>query len=246
MDRLVMDQLKRVTAGLGHRHLLAAGWCLLAMLVGTAAAQPTPKGKPKPPNPEVKKLDAKMEKVKDSFLRDTEQLIKSYEDSGSYDRARVILEALQKLYPQNEPIKAKLELLAAQILDSNEIEFDFDPGKSWQEVGPVAKDRPIRIRIGGDYKLTTPPLATGPDGLAGDNPEKDLMAHVPLGAVMAAIIAPAGANGGNERPPKPFMVGSSYEKPAERDGVLWLKANVPPGAKCVGKLQVKVSGTIQP
>ena len=85
--------------------LVAAGWCVLAALVGSATAQPAAKGRPKQASPEVKKLDAKMEKVKDSFLKDTEQLIKSYEDSGSYDRARTILEALQKLYPQNEPIK---------------------------------------------------------------------------------------------------------------------------------------------
>ncbi len=225
--------------------VVAAGWCVLAALVGTAAAQPAAKGRPKQANPEVKKLDAKMEKVKDSFLKDTEQLIKSYEDSGSYDRARTILEALQKLYPQNEPIKQKLEQLAAQSLAASEIDIDLDTGKSWQEVGPVAKDRTIRIRVAGDYKLTTAPLTSGPDGLTGDNPEKDLLAHVPLGAVMGAIIPPAAA-AANEKPAKPFLVGSTYERPADRDGVLYLKVNVPPNSKCVGKLQVKVGGTIQP
>jgi hypothetical protein len=224
--------------------VVAAGWCVLAALVGTAAAQPAAKGRPKQANPEVKKLDAKMEKVKDSFLKDTEQLIKSYEDAGSYDRARIILEALQKLYPQNEPIKQKLEQLAAQSLSASEIEIDLDAGKSWQEVGPVMKDRTIRIRVAGDYKLTTAPLTSGPDGLTGDNPEKDLLAHVPLGAVMGAIIPATAA--ANEKPAKPFLVGSTYERPAERDGVLYLKVNVPPNSKCVGKLQVKVGGTVQP
>ncbi|MCY3015774.1 MAG: hypothetical protein NT171_13945 [Planctomycetota bacterium] len=230
--------------GLLGRHGAAAGWCLMAVFVGTAAAQPAAKGRPKP-NPEVKKLDSKMEKVKDSFLKDTEQLIKSYEDAGSFDRARTILEALQKLYPQNEPIKMKLELLAAQSLDASEIDFDLDAGKSWQEVGPVGKDRTIRIKVSGDYKLTTAPLTTGPDGLVGENPEKDLLPHVPFGAVMGAII-PAAAPAATEKPPKPFLVGSSYERPADRDGVLYMKVNVPPNSKCVGKLQVKVGGTIQP
>ena len=186
-----------------------------------------------------------MEKVKDSFLKDTEQLIKSYEDSGSYDRARTILEALQKLYPQNEPIKQKIEQLAAQSLTASEIDMDLDAGKSWQEVGPVMKDRTIRIRVAGDYKLTTAPLTSGPDGLTGENPEKDLLAHVPLGAVMGAIIPVSGA-AGNEKPPKPFLVGSTLERPADRDGVLYLKVNVPPNSKCVGKLKVTVGGTIQP
>lgn len=230
--------------GLFLRHAVAAGWCGLAVLVGTAAAQPAAKGRPKA-NPEVKKLDSKMEKVKESFLKETEQLIKSYEDAGSYDRARTILEALQKLYPQNEPIKAKLEQLAAQSLDASEIDFDLDAGKSWQEVGSVGKDRTIRIRVSGDYKLTTAPLTTGPDGLAGENPEKDLLSNVPFGAVMGAII-PAATPGSTEKPPKPFLVGSSYERPADRDGILYMKVNVPPNSKCVGKLQVKVGGTILP
>jgi len=224
--------------------LVAAGWCVLAALVGSAAAQPAAKGRPKQASPEVKKLDAKMEKVKDSFLKDTEQLIKSYEDSGSYDRARTILEALQKLYPQNEPIKQKIEQLADKSLVASEIDMDLDAGKSWQEEGPVAKDRTIRIRVAGDYKLTTAPLTSGPDGLTGENPEKDLLAHVPLGAVMGAIIPAAAA--ANEKPAKPFLVGSTYERPADRDGMLYLKVNVPPNSKCVGKLQVKVGGTVQP
>lgn len=230
--------------GLLVRSGVAAGWCVLAILVGSVAAQQPGKGRPKP-NPEVKKLDSKMEKVKDSFLKDTEQLIKSYEEAGSYDRARTILEALQKLYPQNEPIKIKLEQLASQSLDASEIDFDLDAGKSWQEVGPVGKDRTIRIRVSGDYKLTTAPLTTGPDGLAGENPDKDLLAHVPFGAVMGAII-PATAPTANDKPPKPFLVGSSYERPADRDGTLYLKVNVPPNSKCVGKLQVRVGGTLQP
>lgn len=226
----------------------AAGWCVLAALVGAAgsvAAQPAGKGRPKQANPEVKKLDAKMDKVKDSFLRDTESLIKSYEDAGSFDRARIILEALQKLYPQNELIKGKIEELAAKSLDASETEMDLDTSKSWVEVGPVLKDRTIRVKVTGDYKITSAPTSSGPDGLTGDNPEKDLLAHVPFGAVMGAII-PAGGSGGNEKPPKPFLVGSAFERPAERDGVLYLKVNVPPNTKCVGRLQVKVSGTVQP
>ena len=228
------------------RRLAAAGWCVLAAMVGSVAAQPAAKGRPRTPaNPEVKKIDAKMEKVKDSFLRDTETLIKSYEDAGSYDRARIILEALQKLYPQNENIKGKLESLAEQSLDASEFEMDLDVSKSWVEIGPVQKDRTIRIRVAGDYKLTSGTVTSGPDGLTGDNPEKDLLAHVPLGAVMGAVI-PAAGGGGNEKPPRPFLVGASYEKPAERDGKLYLKVNVPPNSKCVGRLQVKVGGTIQP
>ncbi|MEY3358219.1 MAG: hypothetical protein RIR87_1278, partial [Actinomycetota bacterium] len=36
------------------------------------------------------------------------------------------------------------------------------------------------------------------------------------------------------------------EKPAERDGVLFLKVNVPAQAKCTGRLQITVGGTTAP
>ncbi|MFM7248309.1 MAG: hypothetical protein ACKO5R_00245 [Planctomycetaceae bacterium] len=225
--------------------LMGAAWCVLAVLVGVAAAQPGGKARPKPANPEVKKIDAKMEKVKDSFLRDTENLIKSYEDAGSYDRARMILEALQKLYPQNEKIKERIEELSSLGLNASEIDFTLDVSKSWQEVGPVQKDRALRIRVAGDYKINSLTLSSSPEGITGENPDNDVLAYVPFGAVMGAII-PVGGAGGNEKPPKPFLIGNSFEKPAERDGVLFLKVNVPAQAKCTGRLQVKVGGTVTP
>lgn len=225
--------------------LVGAAWCVLAVLVGAAAAQPVGKARPKPANPEVKKIDAKMEKVKDSFLRDTENLIKSYEDAGSYDRARMILEALQKLYPQNEKIKDRIEELSVLGLDASEIDFTLDVSKSWQEVGPVQKDRALRIRVAGDYKINSLTLASGPEGITGENPDNDVLPYIPFGAVMGAII-PVGGSGGSEKPPKPFVVGNSFEKPAERDGVLFLKVNVPAQAKCTGRLQIKVGGTTAP
>ena len=225
--------------------LVGAAWCGLAALVGVAAAQPGGKSRPKQANPEVKKIDAKMEKVKDSFLRDTENLIKSYEDAGSYDRARMILEALQKLYPQNDKIKDRIEELSVLGLDASEIDFTLDVSKSWQEVGPVQKDRALRIRVAGDYKINSLTLSSSPEGITGENPDNDVLAYVPFGAVMGAIIPVSGA-GGSEKPPKPFVVGTSFEKPAERDGVLYLKVNVPAQAKCSGRLQVKVGGTTSP
>jgi hypothetical protein len=109
----------------------------------------------------------------------------------------------------------------------------------------------LRIRVVGDYNLTVSLTSLGPEGLPTANPAEDLVANVPLGAVMG-VITPAGsagqfAGGGqNDRPPRPFAVGGSYEKPADRDGILHLKVNVPPGARCSGTLKVNVSGPDRP
>jgi len=214
-----------------------------------SAAKPGGTAKPntKKINPlEVKRLDARLDEVRDSFLRDTTTLILSYENLGQYERAKTLLESLQKLDPRNEPIKAKLNELNAKIIESNEFEVELATDESWQPIGAVTKDGLLRIRVTGDYNLTVSLTSLGPDGLPTANPAEDLVANVPLGAVMG-VITPAGSAGNqNDKPPRPFAVGASFDKPADRDGILHLKVNVPPGARCTGSLRVKVSGPDRP
>ncbi|MEI7780927.1 MAG: hypothetical protein WCJ18_03255 [Planctomycetota bacterium] len=225
--------------------------CLVALAVPAHGQQAMSKNKPKPANPpELKRLDAKVEEVRESFLRDTTKLIKSFEDVGQFERAKVLLEALQKLDPRNDLVKNKLAELNQQILDAGEFEIDVDPGESWQPVGMVVKGKPLRILVSGDYKLLTSITATA-DGAPSDNPAEDLIPHVPFGAVMAVIVNPGAADGPNgnrqtNQRPRPFTVGSNYERPADQDGLLYLKVNVPPGAKCTGSLEAKISGATKP
>lgn len=229
--------------------LLLLPLCLIAF--PAFGQQSTAKAKSRPANaPELKRLDAKVEEVRESFLRDTTKLILSFEDAGQYDRAKMLLESLQKLDPKNQVVNSKIAELNQQILDASEFEVDIDPGKSWEPVGLVAKGKPLRILVTGDYKLLTSITATA-DGAPSDNPAEDMIPHVPFGAVMAVIANPAaagGPNGGapNAPKPKPFTVGSKYERPADQDGLLYLKVNVPPGAKCTGRLEAKISGATQP
>jgi len=217
----------------------------------TAKAGSAAKTNAKKVNPlDVKRLDAKLDEVRDSFLRDTTTLILSYENLGQYERAKTLLESLQKLDPRNEPIKAKLGELNTKIIESSEFEVEIDTDDSWQPIGVVTKDKTLRIRVSGDYNLTFSKNAVGPEGLPTANPAEDLVANVPLAAVMGVITpaSVAGAFGGgqSDKPPRPFAVGDSFEKPADRDGILHLKVNVPPGTRCTGKLRVKVSGPERP
>lgn len=225
--------------------------CLVALAPPTLGQQATAKNKPRPANPpELKRLDAKVEEVRESFLRDTTKLILSFEDAGQYERAKMLLESLQKLDPKNQVVNNKITELNRQMLDASEFEVDIDPGESWQPVGLVTKGKPLRILVSGDYKLLTSITATA-DGAPSDNPAEDMIPHVPFGAVMAVIANPAAAGGPNgsqqnNQQPKPFKVGSKYERPADQDGLLYLKVNVPPGAKCTGRLEAKISGATQP
>jgi len=228
---------------------LAIGALLAASLTGPLAAtasQPGTKARQRPANPpELKRLEAKAEEVRESFLRDTTNLIKSFEDVGQYDRAKLLLEALQKLDPQNDVVKTKLTDLSDRILDASEFEVNLDLGKAWQPIGAVEKGKPLRICVSGDYKLVAN-IEASPDGAPSANPAEDLIPHVPFGAVMGVIADTDATNRSSDKQPRPFTVGSQYEKPADRDGVLFLKVNVPPGAKCTGRLTALVSGATKP
>jgi hypothetical protein len=235
--------MRRVTPSLAMVVLFSMG---LAGPSAATAAQPNAKSRQRPANPpELKRLEAKMEEVRETFLRDTNQLIKSFEDVGQYDRAKVLLEALQKLDPQNDLVKTKLTDLSDRILDASEFEVNLDLGKSWQPIGAVEKGKPLRIQVSGDYKLVAS-IEAGPDGAPSANPAEDLIPHVPFGAVMGVVADADATNRSSDKQPRPFTVGSQYEKPADRDGVLFLKVNVPPGAKCTGRLTALVSGATKP
>jgi hypothetical protein len=212
------------------------------------AADPPAKPKTKPVNPaEIKRLDTKLEEVSGAFIRDTTSLISSYEAIGQFERAKVIVEALQKLDPKNEVIRAKLTELSQQILDANEFELEIEPGAGWKAVGLVSRERPIRMEVTGDYKLSAS-VTTTADGVPSANPAQDLIAGVPLGAVMGVVLPvddptrPGQGGRQNDKQPKPFLIGSRFERGVDRDGVLYVKVNLPPGTKCVGELKARVSG----
>lgn len=220
--------------------------CLGALAAPALGEQGTTKGKARPANPpELKRLDAKVEEVREAFLRDTAKLILSFEDAGQYERAKMLLESLQKLDPSNELVRKKIAELNALMLESSEFEIDIDPGESWQPVALVARGKPLRIVVSGDYKLVASTTATA-DGAPSGNPAEDLIPHVPFGAVMAVIANPTAGGPQTNQLPNPFKVGGKYERPADQDGLLYLKVNVPPGAKCTGRLKAKISGATQP
>ena len=135
-----------------------------------------------------------------------------------------------------------LSAIDERMLQAGEFEMRLQPGESWQAVGAVQKDRPIRIRVSGDYRFQASGSVTA-DGVTGDDPQSGIVSQIPFGAVMGVII-PANQSA-DAKPPRPFLVGSTFNRNAERDGVLHLRTNIPTGTKCTGRLDLLVSGPQQ-
>ena len=226
----------------------AAGLLLLAaaagvwLVAGPAVAQPPRSSTRKPSPAEIKRLDTQLNDAYGVFMNQTVDLSTSYENLGQFDRAKVIVEALAKLDPENEAMKTKIADLEKRMLEAGVFEVNLVPGEGWQAIGAVANGDVVRVQITGEYRFQTVGSTTA-DGITGDSPETDFMRGIPLGAVMG-VIAPASQAGGDKKDekPRPFVVGSNYDKRADKDGVLYLKANLPIGTKCTGRLEAKITG----
>lgn len=89
--------------------LLLAAVTVALTMPATGRAQPAARPRTRPNSPtELKRLDAKLESLRESFFRDTATLIKGYEDAGQPERAKALLEVLGRLDPKNELIRQRL------------------------------------------------------------------------------------------------------------------------------------------
>jgi len=235
--RVAVRGLGCAVGGRGLTVLLVVG-----LSAGQVVAQ-SPRSTGRKPSPaEIKRLDSQLNDAYGVFLNQTVDLITSYENLGQFDRAKVIVEALSKLDPENEKMKAKIADLEKQMLEAGVFEVSLVPGDGWQAIGAVSQGDVVRVQITGEYRFQAVG-ATNADGITGNSPETDFMRGIPLGAVMGVIAPPATAGGDKkEEKPRPFVVGANYDKRADKDGVLYLKVNLPVGTKCTGRLEAKITG----
>jgi hypothetical protein len=226
-----------VTAGLGPAVVggvatvvamaWGAGWSL-----GAEAAK-SKSGK----SVNTKELDVRANELQESFVRQTADLARSYEEAGHWEKAKSLLQTLVKLNPKIPGVDAKLKELDDKILTANESDLEVDTSAGWGEpCGQVFKGRPFKVQSAGEYRFMAT-LTVGPDGFATRDPVKEMAADVPCGALMGLIVTKG-------KPGKPFQIGTGQTVTPKEDGVLFLKVNVPPGHKCNGRLKVRLSGYV--
>ena len=226
--------------------LAMISYVVLCIFVSTSLAQ-SGKSKAKPPKPltsgEAKQIDLRLQKLQDTFETESKAIIEGYERSGQYDRAKVLVEVLLKLDPKNEEFKRKIDELNEQALKTGEFDVKFDAGSEWTPVGNVHKDRLTRIQAGGDYKLMLPASIVTADGFPTKDIMHDLVGNVPTGALMGMIVTEENQEDKPDRKlPDVFAIRSKHVFTPKKEGVLFLKVNVPPGSKCIGDLKLKLSG----
>lgn len=199
-------------------------------------------GKPLSPT-EAKQIDARLEKLQETFATESTAIVDGYERSGQFERAKLLLEVLLKLDPKNESVKNRLTELDEKILERTELEQKLNAGADWTLVGTVQKDKPARVEAAGEYKMTLSATTLSADGFAQEDVMHDMAPRVPLGALMGMIVTEA--NQKEKKPPEPFAIKSKHDFTPKQDGQLYLKVNVPPGAKCVGDLRIKLNGVVR-
>lgn len=218
--------------------------CALAAIACSCVCVPLPaSAQSKPPSPaEIRALDFKAEKVEQEFLKSLVDLATDYEKAGDVERSKAMLKSILKLKPNSEPVKQKLKQYEEEVFDRKSTIIDVDVSRGWINAGVlVTKDMPVRLQSDGSYRFMVN-VELGPKGYEERDATKDLVASLPTGALIG-MIAPA-TRKNNAPAPQPFMIGDAKELKPNASGILFLKVNVPPQAKCTGKLKVKLSGNI--
>ncbi len=201
----------------------------------------TPKPKPKPKTTgspaAVKQLDIRATQMQEQLLRDASDIAKGYEEAGEYDRAKWLLEVLEKLDPNLPGLKDKIGSLTDKSLAATEFEVGLDVSKGWTPLlGFVQSGRVVRVQAKGDYMLSVTLPATA-DGLPANDSGTELVGGIPVGALIGVIV-----DAKEKKPGKPFEIKAEREWTPRESGLLQLKVNLPSGHKSTGKLTVTLGG----
>ncbi len=173
-----------------HR-LFVLGLLAGCVTIGSIALAQTGTAKAKTKSktgPSIESLDKRATDMAKNLLKDAVEISKGYEDAGDYDRAKLLLEVLQKLDPKLPGLKEKIEQLTDKSLDKTEFEYELDVARGWSPpVALVSKDRLVRIEATGQYKFEASGNS-GPEGLPTDDGGGDLVTGLPVGALIGMIV----------------------------------------------------------
>ncbi|MEZ6121961.1 MAG: hypothetical protein R3C49_02155 [Planctomycetaceae bacterium] len=212
--------------------------CLACMVIDAVAMAQTSRDRRKEedaPNPRV--LEERIQKAEAALVDEYKDVVQQIYNAGDREAAIAMLKRLKQLSPELEGVDEHIKTISEELMSENSDEVDIDTRKgSWEPVGDVMEGKPFRLKASGEYKLTMT-ATLGVNGLVADEKAKDHVSDAALGCLLGVIV-----EGG--KPGKPFAINAELEQTPKKSGRLFVKLNVPEGAKCVGKLKVEFSGYI--
>lgn len=156
---------------------------------------------------------------------------------GDVDKAKDYLVRLNKFRKGIPGVEDKIKQLEELVMNSNSDRITIDTSKGWGDpIAEVTEGEEFRIAAEGNYKMTSS-LNLDVNGLPSKDPVKDLAGGAPFGSLIGLVVS-----GG--KPGRPFAIKSSLQHKPKKSGLLYVRVNTPPGAKCTGKIQLQVSGRI--
>lgn len=187
-------------------------------------------------------LDATAQKLESDFLNGLSDLAGSYEEAGDVEKAKSMLQAILKVRPDAAQIKERLAAIEEAVFKDQQDVVDLDMSKGWVSTGVlVEKGKKVRLEAAGTYKLLLND-SVGPEGYRSEDGEAVFDA-APIGSLIGMVITPGTTPAYTKgQGPQPFPIGEKKEVAPGGTGLLVVRANAPAGAKCVGRLKVRVSG----
>jgi hypothetical protein len=163
------------------------------------------------------------------------ELAIEYEINGDVEKARLMYQQIYRLDKRQQQLPAKIKFLENSLLDKNQVVHKLNTSIGWTPIGNVYADRSFKIITAGTFTMT-PSGEFSASGMPNGDVKKNGMDHdMPLGALIGVYFR-------DKKPSQPFLVGGGKLLTPEKDGVLYLKINAPPGMKCDGFISVGTSG----
>ena len=215
---------------------------LLVLTIGALASNGLVAQSPRPAPVSDKLLDIKAGQVEQEYLRGLLELAEDYESVGNIPKSKEFLRAILKVKPDAEAVKSKLKEFEEAVFTDNSVIVEVDTAAGWTNTGiALSKDRPVRFDATGSYRLILNETIS-PEGYRSNDPATDYVSGISCGALMGLAATVPAPKGNRRNTPRPFLIGNKADHKPTESGILFLKVNVPPGAKCIGTIKVTVSG----
>ena len=205
-------------------------------------------------------LAGRAEKLRQGYVREAVDLAAEYERAGDPAGAIRLLEQARALAPDSGDLDRRIDALRETALSAGETTLQLDAPTAWTPVARVGAGRRFRVRAEGELRVRVEAALT-PAGLPPGSGRAGLVTEHPFGALLGTYLDPKKAaedarraarrprsqnRSGEEQEVFLIGAGGADERSSEADGILYVRLNVPAGARVTGRVKLTLSGDVAP